>query len=285
MYTRKLGMRPRLPRAGILFAILGVLLASGTWYASMVSANHPVLVEGEQDFDGDGVIGAAEDTDNATDRVFGTINAALGAANGGVNQNGTVTIVTSGRFPETVMITAANGNVNLEAAPGVEANIDAVLAGAPGNAARQAQPGIIVDAPSNRVVTIRNISSRNWTDGIVILGNSRVTIDRCFMANNTNFGIWVRDNARVTVANSTITASGFRSGAGVNNAPNPGGGIEFVGNSSGTVAFTTVSGSFAAGIGNSTGKRTAVGILNVNAFDNNPNYVGISPQNQSHVVQ
>jgi parallel beta-helix repeat protein len=277
-------MRQRLPLVGIVFGALAVLLASGTWYAAQVSANHPVLVEGEKDFDGDGLIGAAEDTDNATDRVFGTINAALGAANGGANQNGSVIIVTSGRFPEIVLITAANGNVNLEAAPGVQANIDAVLAGSAGNAARQAQPGIIVDAPSNRIVTIRNISSRNWTDGIVVLGNSRVTIDRCFMANNTNFGIWIRDNARVTVANSTITASGFRSGAGVNNAPNPGGGIEFIGNSSGTVAFTTVSGSFATGIANSTGKRTAVGILNVNAFDNNPNYAGISPQNQSFLV-
>jgi hypothetical protein len=269
---------------GILFVTLTVLLASGTWYAARVSANHPVLVEGEQDFDGDGLTGAAEDTDNATDRVFGTITAALGAANGGVNQNGSVTIVTSGRFPETVTITAANGNVNLEAAAGVEANIDAVLAGSAGNAARQAQPGIIVNAPSNRIVTIRNISSRNWTEGIVVMGDSRVIIDRCFTANNTTFGILVRDNARVTVANSTITGSGFRSGAGVNNAPNPGVGIGFAGGSSGTVAFTTVSGSFAAGISNETGKRTAVGILNVNAFDNSPNYAGISPQNQSFLV-
>ena len=69
------------------------------------------------DFDCDGRIDVAEDTDNATDRIFGTINAALAGANGGANQNGRVTIVTSGRFPEVVNITAANGNVTLEGRP------------------------------------------------------------------------------------------------------------------------------------------------------------------------
>ncbi len=83
-------------------------------------ANHPVLVEGNcfgdgaaqrttvtpgtcGDYDGDGRIGTAEDTDVPFDRVFGTINAANSAA--GINNNGTITIVASGTFPEIVTIT------------------------------------------------------------------------------------------------------------------------------------------------------------------------------------
>lgn len=132
-----------------------------------VYANHPVLVEGNclnppagnpapplgslagtcGDYDGDGRIGTAEDNDG--DRVFGTLTRALANATG-ANQNGRVLIVTSGVFAETLTITGANGNVQLEAAPGVDANIDAVLQGDPGNAARQNAPGIIVDAPDNR---------------------------------------------------------------------------------------------------------------------------------------
>lgn len=146
--------------------IASSLAGASLWRTPGVAANHPVLVEGELDFDGDGLVGLAEDADNDTDRVFGTINAALGAANGGANQNGRVIIVTSGRFREIVFITAANGNVTLEAAPGVEANIDAVVAGArasqfPGTTPTQSSPGIVVDAASNRSVIIRNIVSRN----------------------------------------------------------------------------------------------------------------------------
>src|SRR6185436_12182254 len=87
-------------------------------------ANHPVLVEGNcdspvpgttlvspgtcGDYDGDGRIGTAEDTDGA-DRIFGTINAAMGpgtgaAAGTGANHNGLVKIVASGRFAESVFI-------------------------------------------------------------------------------------------------------------------------------------------------------------------------------------
>src|SRR5688572_19028551 len=129
----------------LLFVITGVTLLSG----ERASANHPVLVEGNcdspvpgttivaqgtcGDFDGDGRIGSAEDTDGA-DRIFGTINAALGPGSGaaagtGANQNGQITIVTSGRFAEKLIITGAN--VGLQGAPGVSASIDAVLQGDP----------------------------------------------------------------------------------------------------------------------------------------------------------
>jgi hypothetical protein len=238
-------------------------------------ANHPVLVEGEQDFDGDGLVGAAEDNDNATDRVFGTLTAALAAANGGANQNGRVVIVTSGRFPEAITITAANGNVSLEAAPGVEANIDAVLAGAAGNAARQAQPGITVNAAANRYVTIRNIVSRNWTVGILVTGGSRVAIDNCRLDSNVNYGIRVQDNARVAISHTSVNGSGLRAAPGVDNTPNPGIGIRFENLSSGSILASTVSGSVLTGIQNDSGSAGGVRLINVNAFDNAPDLAGV----------
>ncbi len=142
-------------------------------------ANHPVLVEGNcnvppagsssvitpgtcGDYDGDGKIGTAEDFDG--DQVFGTINAANSLTV--VNNNGTITIVTSGTFPEQIILT---GNVTLQAAPGVTANIDAVLQGDPGSTARQGQSGILVNARANRYVVIRNITIRNWATGIQVV--------------------------------------------------------------------------------------------------------------------
>lgn len=279
-----------------LFLIAFVILGT-----TSVFANHPVFVEGNcnnppagnpapvtagncGDYDGDGRIGTAEDTDG--DRVFGTINAANGAA--GINNNGTITIVTSGTFPETVMIT---GNVTLQAAPGVDANLDAVLQGDPGTTARQSQPGIIVDSPFNRYVVIRNILSKNWTSGIQINGNSRVAIESCRFENNINYGIEVTDSAKVTIAKSEVHATGFRLNPVTgdfpfNISPNPGKGIEFDDNSSGTVFFTTVSGSFDAGISNQTGNGRGRGNNNVcaylvNVFDNRPNFENFNPSNNS----
>lgn len=274
-----------------LIAVIGGGFLTGVnyWSHPNVSANHPVLVEGEKDFDGDGLVGLAEDTDNVTDRVFGTINAALGAANGGAAQNGRVTIVTSGRFREIVVITGASGNVTLEGAAGVEANIDAVIAGDrssqfPGttNATAQAAPGIVVNAPANRSVTIRNIVIRNWTDGIRILSESRVAVDNVRAEGNVNNGIDVSGTARVTITNSHINFTGFRVGATGDfpspvNQPDPGHGISFEGDSRGTVVSTTINGSFGAGISNVTGNPAAVRLLLVNAFDNNPNFIGVKP--------
>src|SRR5215213_6165623 len=95
-----------------------LLLLPGFWGGRIAEANHPVYVEGNcdspvpgsvfvaqgtcGDYDGDGRIGTAEDTDGA-DRIFGTLRAALGpgtgaAAGTGANHNGLILIVTSGRF-------------------------------------------------------------------------------------------------------------------------------------------------------------------------------------------
>lgn len=267
--------------------------------ATTALGNHPVLVEGNcgsvpagattvvpgtcGDFDGDGRVGTAEDTDGA-DRVFGTINAALGngtdaAAGTGANQNGTVTIVTSGRFPEVVTITAANGNVTLQAAPGVEANIDAVLQGDANSGTRQGQPGIIVNSPSNRYVIIRNITSRNWTSGIQINGDSRVAIQGCRLENNVNYGIEIADRAKVLINDTEVHSTGFRAGPAGNfptaNPPAPGIGIEFDDQSTGVISSTTISGSFAAGISNKTPSRAGLCLQNVTSFDNSPNFDGV----------
>jgi len=283
----------------LLFCCAALLAGAMTVGSDYVSANHPVLVEGNcfgtgpaqrtmvppgtcGDYDGDGRIGTAEDNDEG-DRVFGTINAAIGSA--GVNNNGTVTIVASGTFPETVTIT---GNVTLQAAPGVTANIDAVLQGDTGSTARQGQPGIIVNSPANRYVVIRNIMSKNWTSGIQINGNSRVAIEHSKFENNVNYGIEVTGNARVTISNSEVHASGFRLNPATGDfptsaQPNPGKGIEFDGNSSGSIFGTTVSGSFGAGISDSTGPsrgRSNVCVFNSNVFDNNPNFEGTRPATQ-----
>lgn len=259
-------------------------------------ANHPVLVEGNcnfapagsqpgavppgtcGDFDGDGRIGILEDNDG-TDRVFGTIAAAIGA--NGVNNNGTITIVTSGTFPEVVTIT---GNVTLQAAPGVIANIDAVLQGDAGTTARQSQPGIIVNAPANRYVVIRNIRSNNWTSGIQVNGASRVAIDNCVLENNINYGIEVTGTSRVAITGSLVHATGFRLNPATGDfpttaTPNPGKGIEFDDSSTGSVFNTTVTGSFSAGISNMTGKDKSVRVNHSHLFDNSPNLQGIKKSN------
>lgn len=283
-------------RAVIVAAALLLAAAAVLPVGPPASANHPVMVEGNclnppagnpappagspagtcGDYDGDGRIGTAEDTDG--DRVFGTITAALGGGTG-ANQNGRVVIVTSGTFAEVVNITGANGNVQLEAAPGVEANIDAVLQGDPGSGPRQGAPGIIVDAPADRHVIIRNIVSRNWTVGIDVRGASRVLIDGCRVENNINWGIRVRGTARVKINGTQVAGTGFRVGGTGDfprvNQPAPGVGIEFEGDSSGLICDSCVTASFRAGIENSTGDKSAVELQNVCTFDNNPNLVGV----------
>ncbi len=213
-------------------------------------ANHPVLVEGESDFDGDGLIGVDEDLDG--DRVFGTITTALAADLGAVNQNGAVRIVTSGRFPEVLVITGSNGNVTLEAAPGVDASIDAVLAGFPGNVERQDMAGITVDAGDNRSIILRNLTIRNWSTGIVVEGDSHLTIDNCRVEQNLNYGIRVRGSARVAITHCQVIGTGYRVGAAGSSpdavVPDPGTGIRFEGSSRGLLANTAATANFGRGV-------------------------------------
>ena len=258
------GANPR--RASVGFTAVAALALS-----SAAFANHSVLVEGESDFDGDGLLGAEENADG--DQVFGTI----GAAVSGVGNNGHVTIVTSGRFLESVRLEGTGVSV-LEGAPGVEAIVEAFQGGgdADANNMRQQSPGIVVHSDGSFPIEIRNITSRNWTDGILVRGSSRVTIDDVRLDSNVNYGIHVEGDSKVVVTNSQVNASGYRrSGSlgltpGGDIAPNPGIGIAFEDESSGIVSFTTVAHTFGTGIMS----NRKVRLLANTVFDNNPNYDG-----------
>lgn len=294
-----------------LCALMFVALLVGTtnWTSVNVSANHPVLVEGNcdspvpgttivnigqcGDYDGDGRIGTAEDTDGA-DRIFGTLKAALGpgtgaAAGTGANNNGRITIVRSGRFAESLLIgmtipafpdqgTATPGNVTIEAAPGVEANIDAVLQGDPagGNTARQAGVGILIFNGSNNspttVVTLRNLVIRNFQEGIVTAGSTRVNIDNCRIENNRDYGIHITDFNRVVISNSQIQGNGFR--IPVSGPSTPGAGIQIEDGAQARIVNTVVSNNAGPGIQNSTAVAGNLVLFKVVTAFNTPDLLG-----------
>lgn len=264
----------------ITFALIIVGLVFSTNFKNNdVSANHPVLVEGEADFDGDGMRGNDEDVDNATDRVYGTITAALLAANGAANANGQVIVVTNGRFPEIIRIPnpdagqmTLNGVTILEAAPGIMADLDAVLAGNANNAARQAAPGITINTDqTDRSVILRNLNIRNWTDGILVSGAARVQIINCRLDSNITFGIRAQGTSRVMISSTTVNASGMRFNP-MPSTPNPGTGIRFEEQASGTVVDSIISGNTGTGLSNASTRQV---LLARNAiFDNGTNVSG-----------
>lgn len=274
----------------IRFTIFAALLVCA-FHLSAAKASaqgHTVLVEGNcdspvpgttlvapgtcGDFDGDGRIGTAEDTDGA-DRIFGTINAALGTGTGaaagtGINHNGHVVIVTSGRFYESVYIGqnqcgagcpgAANpGNVTLEAAPGVSATIDAMFQGDPagGNATRLAGTGINVAYVPNtlvglsRLVVLRNLTVRNFARGAEISHSARVLIDNCRFENNLNYGILLNFGAVAVITKTEVSGNGFRTaGSG---SPNPGHGISLELSARASIYDSVISHNANAGVANS----------------------------------
>src|SRR3712207_4706028 len=255
-------------RRSVHFAILLALLACAVHLgaAGASAQSHTVYVEGNcdspvpgttvvdkglcGDYDGDGRIGTAEDTDGA-DRIFGTINAALGLGAGasagtGINHNGRIVIVRSGRFYESVYIgsnlcgagcpgAASPGNVTIEAAPGVDAVIDAQFQGDPsgGNTARLAVTGIALSyVPGSstgytRQVVLRNLTVRNWARGLEASHNARLVIDNCRFENNLNYGILLNFGTMAVITNTQVSGTGFRT---VNNAAaSPGHGISVEG--------------------------------------------------------
>lgn len=306
-FSRSFSNRKRWPAFSA--TMIAAFLLMGLLVGRNVSANHPVLVEGNcdspvpgttlvspgtcGDFDGDGRIGTAEDTDGA-DRIFGTLRAALGpgtgaAAGTGANHNGTITIVTSGRFAETLYIgnqghvpgegVANPGNVTIQAAPGVSANINAVLQGDPagGNATRQDGTGIaVVYNTGDRKVILRNLIISNYSWGIYTSLNSRVTIDNCRFENNLNYGIQAVGFAQVSVIGSRFAATGFRIG-GPSAVANPGHAISYEGASSGEVVQTQITGSFARALSN-TGSG-AVTFYELFLGDNGAGIVGATRNN------
>ena len=310
---KKISIAKRFGRIHLLSLLAVAAVAVALAVGPSASANHPVFVEGNcnpyqyfvtpgtcGDYDADGRVGAAEDGDNGTDRIFGTISGALGNlpfgndSNGNpinattANQNGRVVIVTSGRFNETVTIGfnsglfANPGNVQLEAAPGVDASIDAVAQGDPnptGNTNRQNVAGVTINSPNTAVVTLRNLTIRNYTEGIRVEANSRVNIENCSIDNNRNVGIRVLANGRITVNNTRVVGTGFRANPAVDNTPNPGDGIRFEGTSRGWLKEVTVYHNFRNAI------STMTAAIAGNVITNGINTVGGTVQTGDNGVE
>ncbi len=292
-----------------LAAAAALLLLPGPWAGTKVEANHPVYVEGNcdspvpgsalvapgtcGDYDGDGLIGTAEDTDGA-DRIFGTLNAALGGVDLGaaINPttarfNGKIIIVTSGRFAELLYIgnnypdpnlgSGNPGNVTIEAAPGVYADIDAVLQGDPagGNATRQGRPGIYINYlpayAAGRVVTLRNLAIRNYEIGVHIVGSSRVIVDNCRLENNLRSNLRAGVSADVVITNSQIQSAGFRMGTVT--ATGKGNGVEIANEAKVRLMETTISNNKGPGI-NNTAPAANVVLFKVSTYFNKPNVFG-----------
>jgi hypothetical protein len=269
-------------------AIVGLVVAATmSLAAGPVWANHPVTVEGNcfgpgsgatatglrkspvepgtcGDYDGDGLIGTAEDND--LDNNFGTINAALAA----VAQNGTVTIVANGTFPEAVSLKPTEGaSVTLEGAPGVRANIDAVVQGESGNAERQGQHGVRIRGCAACRVTLRNITVRNFTQGINVGDRSRALLQGARVEGNLNYGIRAIGATRVAIHHSTVNATGFRKDAvGVAEAK-PGIGVRIGRDAKASIFRGVISNNRSAGI---RAHRGDVELRGVQVFGNKPNY-------------
>jgi parallel beta-helix repeat protein len=294
------------------FAILTLLVGTSLWGGVEVSANHPVLLEGNcdspvpgttlvtvagtcGDYDGDGRIGTAEDTDGA-DRIFGTLTGALGpgtgaAAGTGANNNGTILIVTSGRFSEAPQVigvptgtfvggNANPGNVTIEAAPGVIANIDAVLQGDPagGNTERQGRGAFLVNytpAFADRIVTFRNLRFRNWFEAIGIAGSGNVLIDNCIFENNLAAGIDINGSANVVISRSQFNGNGRRIG-GPTSTPSPGDGLTMFTSPNVKISDTSFTMNAGAGIRNNTGSAARLTLYKVTTYMNGTNIVGPS---------
>jgi parallel beta-helix repeat protein len=122
------------------------------------------------------------------------------------------------------------------------------------------------------LVTLRNLTVRNFLDGIVVTQTARVNIDNCRIENNLATGITLfGGGVRGTITNTHVTGSGFRVGAGVSSTPSPGHGIVIDGNAQAKIAFTTVSYNAAAGIYNS-GAASNLVIFKVGTYFNAPGF-------------
>ncbi len=281
------------------FAFAAALLCAAAQWTT-VSAQNPgaVFVEGncdevevealvgggycKGDWDGDGNSGVDEDTDG--DSTYGTIQGALEA----IDHNGKVVIVASGRFYENVYIgqqqglenpfgALVPGNVTLEAAPGVEAVIDAFAqtgSAVAGNNTRAGGTGVAVNYTTNgatRVVTLRNLEVRNFNLGITADNNTRIHIDNVRVENNQSFGIRLSNNARGVISRAHVTGTGFR-------VSTAGGGGEgtgiFINQTSQARIIDTII-SHSAGFGLRTAATASTFVVRVNThFNNGGNTLG-----------
>jgi hypothetical protein len=198
----------RATRTNVIRRSVAALATFGALLPGLSFANHPVLVDPTASREGP--------DRNANTIVFKTITAALGAMNGGVNQNGTI-FVKPGNYLETIMIT---GPVTIEGTgPGV--NIEAFVVPADPRIRDfpqammnpfqlQSQPGVIINAPANRTVELRNLVITNWTDCIRVQGASTLLMNNVTCRSNINNGVLIMDTARVAIKDSTIESTGFR---------------------------------------------------------------------------
>jgi hypothetical protein len=166
------------------------------------------------------------------------------------------------------MMPADGASLVLEAAPGVDANIDAVVQGQAGNAERAKQAGIVVHSCATCRTTVRNLTVRNWLAGLRIRGHSQVLLDDVRAEGNLNTGIRIRGHSRVAVRNSAVTATGYRKDAGGAGTPSPGVGIRAHDRTRTSVVDSVVSGSFRAGI---VAPRDRIVLRRVQLFNNHPN--------------
>ena len=200
------------------------------------------------------------------------MRAALGTGTGaaagtGINYNGTINIVASGKFSEQLILgdDPATGpvetlqNVTIQGAPGALVIIDAVLSGDPasGNPTRLNGTGIVVNAPTTSShVVLRNLIVRNFSTGLSIENNSRVTVENCVFQNNRNYGIRALGSSRLAVLGTSVLDTGFRVSTELD-TPAPGHGISFEDSSGGTVAKSLTTGNAGAGLVNSSGLGTS----------------------------
>jgi len=167
---------------------------------------------------------------------------------------------------------ALNGVTIIEAAPGVRANIDAVLQGDAGNATRQAGNGITINSPdTDRIVILRNLAIRNYQVGLQVTGNSRVICEDCRFDSNVVANVMASGNARLTLTGCDVRAGGMRFNPG-RATPSPGDGVAFAGTASGLISDCTIAGNFAAGVRNAS--AAVIQVLKSAVFDNTPNLVG-----------
>lgn len=195
------------------------------------------------DYDNDGRIGAAEDTDG--DNVYGTINGALTGLGGG---NGRVLIVKSGTYSEQIAVSLTNGHVQIEAAEGVEANIDAVRPGDPTATTTNEQGiGLLLSGAPGTSITLRNLTIRYWLIGMRVSGSVRMVVQKCRFDKNLNYGIHMTTLSRITMNDSQVTHTGRRLGT-VNPTPSPGNGIQFDDQSGGFLNDSVVADSVGIGV-------------------------------------
>lgn len=117
--------------------------------------------------------------------------------------------------------------------------------------------------PDTSLVILRNLTIRNFLEGVQIKGNSHVLIDNCVFENNRDYGIHVLGNARVTVLNTRVLGTGRR--IPVSGSPSPGNGIDFASTTKGRLADVTVMMSIGIGIVSPAGRVQG---FHLTSFDN-----------------